>query len=295
MPSLNNVQCFPINQKTLNITFEKSVATISQFTIFISPDKPQKWDTDFKDSNVSWFRFTKLVPFQMYNIYLRGMESMHSAKGFVKLTKLSKGVKCGSQGRKCFDQNLNIGENSLKLTFYSHTVSVSYVSSQDGIFVWWHPPTTVNVSSYLLQIDSGDDETSIKFADQVVGSSKIFDEKYINWNEVNSSLYAFNITSRIIEAKDTIRRQKRFVSLYNNQQSLSVSNENKRNRKHKGIRDVSNREITELKLPGNVTGVLIPNTSKLNVRLLVQVNEDEDEDELINQNLDYMEWTTVSS
>ena len=49
--------------------------------------------------------------------------------------------------------------------------------------------------------------------------------------------------------------------------------------------------ITEIRVPGNVTGILIPNTNNITVRIYVPIDDDGVE---FKQDLSYLEWTTVN-
>lgn len=48
--------------------------------------------------------------------------------------------------------------------------------------------------------------------------------------------------------------------------------------------------ITEVRVPGNVTGILIPNTENIDIRVVVAIRNGDEE---LDQDLRYVKWETV--
>lgn len=123
----------------------------------------------------------------------------------------------------------------------------------------------MNVTSYLIQFESDD---AINFTKDVIGTTKEIDE-FHTWTDVVGHLTT--------------------ISAVTNVQPQEEANESGSKTKS-GTR--SPRLITELRVDGNVSGVLIPNTVEVVVRVLVPVI---DEDGELIQDARFVEWKKVCS
>lgn len=135
--------------------------------------------------------------------------------------------------------------------------------SPSGTFVWWPKVEHINVTAYLIQFQS--DETTA-FSDHIVGTTRNIDE-FETWNDVSNDLTNIPAVTNIYpyDEKDETTTQ---------------------------LTDGAKKSssIIELRVNGNVSGILIPNTRKIVVRVLVPIV---DEDGILNQDIKYVEWKTV--
>lgn len=128
--------------------------------------------------------------------------------------------------------------------------------NSSGIFLRWDiPQTKYPVTSFTIQFRNNSTSNQVFFTDTIVGVSKHWTSGYISWESVASSM-----------------------------QTISVVNRNKT--------DWDNANITEVKVPGNVSGIYIPNTDEIHVRILGSVSKD---GELFEQDHQYLSWKTLKS
>lgn len=151
-------------------------------------------------------------------------------------------------------------------TFY-FAVPLYGMFSQNGIYLWWPKVDHVNVKSYLIQFQSNE---PTNFSDHVIGTTKIIDE-YQTWSEISQHLTKVAAVTNVYEVSDD--------------ELVATIQDNRKNGTH------SAKSITELRVGGNVTGILIPNTSNIIARILVPVY---DEDGELFQDLRFVEWKRVS-
>lgn len=118
----------------------------------------------------------------------------------------------------------------------------------------------------MIQIQS--DETT-SFSNQIVGTMRHIDE-YQTWNNTLGDLTNIPATTNIYPYIES--------DGYEEQKSSQIESKTK------------HKMITELRVFGNVTGILIPNTHEIIVRVLVPIIDDEGE---INQDVRYVEWKKV--
>lgn len=151
-----------------------------------------------------------------------------------------------------------------------------------GIFIWWPNVRELPIESFKIQFRHRDTKNPIVFSDQVIGTTCELDE-YRTWQEIENNLTKISAETKIITMP--LRRDLR--SLREAQQLLEfVENSNLANESNGG----HNETRTELLIPGNVTGILIPNSRKIEVRVL-GATPDNPIDE---QDLQYIPWKTVS-
>lgn len=142
--------------------------------------------------------------------------------------------------------------------------------SPSGIFVWW--PKEKNVTSYVIQFQS--DETTA-FSNHIVGTTRHIDE-FQTWNDISGDLTNIPVVANIYPNTETADDNDDDYET-----TKSVSMERKK---------TNPKMITELRVNGNVSGILIPNTHEIVVRVLVPIIDDEGE---LIQDVRYVEWKKV--
>lgn len=135
------------------------------------------------------------------------------------------------------------------------------VFSKNGLFVWWPKVTHINVTAYLIQFKS---EETTAFQN-VVGTTRTIDE-FETWEDISGDLITIPATTNI------------HPNYQNDDATQSSSNGNK------------TTSIVELRVDGNVSGILIPNKREIVVRILIPIVDDDGE---LNQDMRYVEWKKV--
>lgn len=128
---------------------------------------------------------------------------------------------------------------------------------RNGVFIWWPKEEDVNATAYVIQFLHNDTTNPTVFSEHIVGTTKLINE-FRNQHDIEGDLVK-------IAAK---------TNVYTNAT----------------VGDSENATITEIRVAGNVTGILIPNANRLVVRVLVPVF---DEDGELYQDMRYVEWRTV--
>lgn len=151
--------------------------------------------------------------------------------------------------------------------FFPFAVSVHGIFSSNGIFIWWPKVDHINVTSYLIQFKS---EQRTPF-EGVVGTTRTIDE-FETWDDISDSLNPVPATTNIHPYHENDDE-------YGDSTALQ-SNSN-------GTKPIW---IVELRVDGNVSGILIPNKHEIVVRILVPII---DEDGELQQDMKYVEWKKV--
>lgn len=135
-----------------------------------------------------------------------------------------------------------------------------FIKSSNGIFLWW-PVPEVPLTSFIIQFwYNGTSSTSnqILLKNEAVCSFHPWIGPHILFSEVSNTLQKIPIVTRTYASTDPSE----------------------------------NVTITEVRVPGNASGILIPNSEQIVVRILGTVQAD---GELMNdQDLKYLSWNTVS-
>ena len=128
---------------------------------------------------------------------------------------------------------------------------------------------------------------------EVIGTTHTLDD-YVTYTEVEPRLIKIDARTKVIrdkaksfEATEKRKRRKRSQNIGSNPiQTISDG-------KTAVTVDTNSAgaTITEVKVPGNVTGLLIPNTNRITVRILGSVQND---GEPLVQDLSYVQWKTVN-
>jgi Immunoglobulin I-set domain len=104
----DNLRCYPLDYKSVLVTFETK-ESFHMINYYLSSEGPYTWESAPPQqvyANNSFHIVDKLKRFQPYALYLRGMQIEPSSNSktqdrtHVMLTRLSRSVKCATQGRE---------------------------------------------------------------------------------------------------------------------------------------------------------------------------------------------------
>lgn len=138
--------------------------------------------------------------------------------------------------------------------------------SSAGIFIWWPKFKNVTITDYVIEFQSNE---STAFTD-VVGTTRTIDE-FQTWNEISSDLTSIPATTNVYPLDEA----------YEDVTQSTASSDNK----------ISPKMMkTVVRVSGNVSGILIPNTREIIVRVLVPIV---DEDGVLKQDERFVEWKKV--
>ena len=168
-----------------------------------------------------------------------------------------------------------------------------------GIFIWWKFTNNVNITAFSIQFQHQNQSHQVFFSDQVVGTYKQLGDFYGTWADVEKDLEKIKAQTKVIPSTNEIRT-KRFLNFNSdNRQILRSSDSFVRSRKAAGFEEEAiklssptntNVTITEVRVPGNVSGILIPNSNHIVVRVLASTTLD---GEPLKQDLRFLSWKTV--
>lgn len=134
-------------------------------------------------------------------------------------------------------------------------MEVRKINLSSGIFLWWEIGESRQHPNYYIIQFRQNTTNPIIFFDHIIGSQIPIDED--NISQIQPSLNKIQIISNVT--------------------NLNAS---------------SSITITQVKLPGNVTGILIPNAPRLDVRVLGSLSEKFD---VLQQDLRFIKWTTFDA
>lgn len=136
-------------------------------------------------------------------------------------------------------------------------LEISSMTAPNGIFVWWYRDDLSTMPThYTIQFHHNDTTNPTVFSDEIVGTTQPVDG-FHNWEDINNKLEKIVVVSRREEAAAT-----------------------------------RNALITSIQVPGNVTGMLIPNTNKIALRVLVPILTSDGRE--LELDMRYLEWKRVS-
>lgn len=282
LPRLYGVKCYPLNYGSVLVTF-RSTKPVEMINYYLSADNPSSWEAVPPVKTSEKFIITgKMDPLREYTLHLRGLietspdpsQPLKTGQdSMLMMSQLSKGVTCQTQGMEL-----------LSTPFPDH------------VFLWW-PTTnhqhinnniqhqrknnyTLDVDHYLVQLWNNDtlDNPSL-FATEVIGTIGELDE-YQTWNEIEKQLVKIPSEASLINSTFVTGSAETFV-----QSSKEVGSK----KKHQ-IRTRTHFNVMQVKLNGNVTGILIPNTKKV----LARVIGVKDGHVVLDQDLRYVQWKKVS-
>lgn len=146
-----------------------------------------------------------------------------------------------------------------------------------GIFVWWPQVPKFNVTSYTIQFWHNDTTNPTIFSEQAIGTTVQLSE-YEAIEDIEQNFEKISATTNIYP-----RIQADLLS--------DMTNDLLRKKQEGNIRHLQNETITEVRVGGNVTGILIPNTKRIVIRVLIPILY---EDKEFYQDLRYVQWKVVS-
>lgn len=270
-----NVRCYPADDKNLIVRFE-SKWSYTGITYYIASRQPYEWQTPplemvFKNNSINIS--SHVVPFRRHGIFLRGLmmhEKLQDGQQML-LSRLSEPVECATQG-----------------------VAIHYtVSPSSSIFIWWNN-AEFNLTGYVIQFWHNDTENPIPFTDSIVGTVEQFSsyDTYLTWSEIEPFLQKIPAIARLAKFDSATRRKRRDIGITFHADKEHDDDDEGKSRifaRH-AVYPTGAAKITEVKVAGNVTGILIPNTQKVVVRVLGSMETD---GEPLNQDLRYVPWQRV--
>lgn len=270
-----NVKCYPAGDRNLIVTFE-SKEIYTGITYYIGSKQPYEWQTpplEMLLRNNSITIKSHLVPFRKHGIFLRGLMSQDRGSDgrHMFLSRLSDLTECATQG-----------------------VPVHFtVSSSSSIFVWW--TTDVKLTGYVIQFWHNDTDNPIPFTENIVGTVVKFpnNDNYLTWSEIEPFLIKLPAVARLAHQEPLEMRRRRREVEFEYDDDDAVEDDYSRTRlfaRHAAMLSLGSSKVTEVKVSGNVTGILIPNTQKVIVRVLGSMEPD---GEPLRQDLRYVPWKPV--
>lgn len=132
-----------------------------------------------------------------------------------------------------------------------------------------------------------DSSTPSKFSDHIIGTTHKLD-CITQWSDIEPKLIKVSATTNIYPLDENLREKR---SLSSNSMKFKSSHMNLTdNSKDLSEYDQINNAITEIEISGNVSGILLPNTKKIIVRVIIPVM---DGNKTLYQNTSFVEWKTV--
>lgn len=143
-----------------------------------------------------------------------------------------------------------------------------------GIFIWWSQYQKLNVSFYTIQFWHNNTSNPTIFSDQIIGTTLPLDE-YQASDDIEEQFEEIAATTNIY-----LTSSEEALHETHNQYKSTIDSQ-----------DAQNETVTEVRVSGNVTGILIPNTKRIVVRVLIPIMYKGKE---FHQNLKYVQWKAVS-
>ncbi|XP_063704517.1 uncharacterized protein LOC134833940 [Culicoides brevitarsis] len=270
-----NVKCYPADFNSVIITYE-SKDVYNTINYYIATRDPYTWQSPppLDPMTKSSFRITTYMePLRKYGIYLRGTirkdaktSGSKNDYAVMTLTRMSDLVECATQG-----------------------IPVRYTSmtNMNSIFIWWADTLKLNLTSMVIQFLHNDTMDQPTFKHEIIGTYANFggSNNYLTYSEFGPSLEKIPI-----ESDEKVRR-KRFLWNNDDEHESDLYMKISRLATRNAIYPNSNEgTISEVKVFGNVTGILIPNSQRIIVRVLGSTEPD---GSLFPQDLKFVPWTTV--
>lgn len=170
-----------------------------------------------------------------------------------------------------------------KLNSISLPVDINPVFLNSGIFIWWPQNLKLNVSSYTIQFWHNNTSNPTIFSDQVIGTTVPLDEYQAN-DDIEEQFEKIAATTNIYSMTNQ-------ETLLGTQNKYKISSKPAPNGDKIVSQDALNETVTEVRVSGNVTGILIPNTKRIVARVLIPIMY---KDKEFHQDLTYVQWKAVS-
>ncbi|CAD7084112.1 unnamed protein product [Hermetia illucens] len=276
-----NVTCYPVNFETVFVTFSGSSA-LSFITPHMVTRDPFNWKTIMPISLTSTSNFTlvHMPVFRPFILFLRGMVPTSTQKTIngehhtFDSSLLSEGANCGTQGMR-----------------------INTVFLQTGIFIFWTPMDAVKAKYFRIQFWNNNSKNALMFPDAIVGTTHPIDLQRTTKANINAWLFKMPVLNRTISANeegvaDEVRSRRSINGGGGTEGGKQNFKNIKKSEKHdKDFMDGGGAIITEVRVPGNVTGMLISNVQNIKVRVLIITEENEN----MFQDLRYVEWESIFS
>lgn len=266
LPRVYDVKCYPIDYQSILVTF-RATKPVHMINYYLMGDTLEAVAPAPVPTN-HHFNITGLMdPLRAYTLHLRGFttdphQMTTKVESRLIMSRLSKGIKCQTQGLEL-----------LSTAFPDH------------VFLWW-PPTngknnyTAPVDHYLIQLWGNDTRTSDNnwsMDGDVTGTNGQLDE-YKTWNEIDQMLHKIPAEMSVINTSYVVDGAESFLK-----QSIDGK------RRKPSIRFHFN--VTQIKVPRNVSGILIPNTKRVWARVIgVRAGE-----VIPDEELQYVQWKKVEN
>lgn len=187
----------------------------------------------------------------------------------------------------------------------SFSVEVSQLVYSTGIFIWWPNTHDVNVPYFIVEFSHDDNATQpIRFSDQIVGTTNRLGSSCL-WSDIQPHLVKIDAYP-YPDSSAGLRRRRRSIQPNSSRKfnqpyddkahTLVQTMDEKTNAATKGklqqsLANVRSNTIAKVRVSGKVTGILIPNTKRIVVRVVVPIFDGPEE---LVQNYSFLEWKTVS-
>lgn len=184
-------------------------------------------------------------------------------------------------------------------------MEISQLVHATGIFIWWPNTHDLNVPYFIVEFSHDDNATQpIRFSDQIVGTTNRLGSSCL-WADIQPHLVKID-ANPYPDGSDGLRRRRsihpnssrKFNQPHDDKVHMLVQTmDEKTNAATKGKlqQPLTNTRrsdaIAKVRVSGNVTGILIPNTRRIVVRVIVPVFDGPKE---LEQNYSFLEWKTVS-
>lgn len=283
LPKLYGIKCYPIDYTSILVTF-RATEPVDMITYYLKGEQPHSWDAVPPIRTSQRFIIAgKMDPLRTYTLHLRGlmeppMEAHQKKKSqqqesMLIMSRLSKGVQCQTQG-----------------------MEVMSTAFPDHIFLWWphhqqHRKSNYStvVDYYLVQLWNNEtlDNPSL-FATEVIGTTATLDE-YKTWDEIEKMLVKVPVQAKFINSTYAMGTPESFVGMPQKESVAVAPGETRKKSLMRRQMTRTHFNVTEIRLAGNVTGLLIPNTKRVIARV-IGVKEGE---VVVDQDLQYVQWKTV--
>lgn len=192
---------------------------------------------------------------------------------------------------RIFDGNL--------IASFPFTVEIFSIFNETGIFIWWPKLFAPNLSHLNIQFRYNDTTNPTTFSDKIIGTKARLNEVE-RWDDIHPKLTSIPAITNVYPEFHDRPRDKRFVpNNFNNFKQFASSSAaasmplymNDELKKVDTTKQSDKSEgITEVRVSGQVSGILIPNASFIDVRVLVPVMDTDGE---LYQDNNYVQWKTV--
>ncbi|GAB0096374.1 hypothetical protein DMENIID0001_118700 [Sergentomyia squamirostris] len=272
---LSNVKCYPVNYTSVLVQFDSN-EPIHVVNYYLATGNPYTWlaprPLEVQRNNTIMI-VGELKPLRAYTLYMRGLKKDHTftegkdIKSHMLMGRLSRGIKCATQGLEIF--------------------STPFPS---GIFIWWPHVKDLPIESLKIQFRHRDTKNPIVFSDQIIGTTCELDA-YRPWEEIQNSLTKISAETKVVTmpllTRDLRSIKETMMMLSHVENGVSDGGDPR----HQADGVLHNETRTELLIPGNVTGILIPNSRKIEVRVLGATSDNPIDD----KDLKYIPFKTIEN